>query len=323
MNDTEKAKIIELLTKDLQDEHAAIVQYLIHAYAFGEGELACELEAIAREEMQHFRWLAEMIVELGGYPSMKRGEVVFAGPKLIEMLQADVHAEEKAIKQYEEHIAAIDDPDVKILLERILTDEKAHYDDFTHFEEQQDPDSTVRMESALAEENRETAEFMQKMAEHEYTVVLQYLAHAFLTPHCEVEHEMEWQAIEEMRHLGWLAEEMEELGTRAEMKHDPLVLPESTADMLKVDIATEEQVAEAYRRQAGKSDDEDTQKLFTRLAKEEDHHIVVFSKLLDEVEEAEKPEEPPAEEPRGEVEEASEPSKPGFTVGSLLNREQR
>ena len=50
--------IIELLTKDLQDEHAAIIQYLTHAYAMGEGELACEIEAIAREEMRHFDWLA-------------------------------------------------------------------------------------------------------------------------------------------------------------------------------------------------------------------------------------------------------------------------
>ena len=62
-------KTIELLNQDLHLEHATIIQYLSHAYAFGEGELAGELESIAREEMQHFRWLAEEIVELGGRPA--------------------------------------------------------------------------------------------------------------------------------------------------------------------------------------------------------------------------------------------------------------
>ena len=45
--------IVDLLNEDLQGEHAAIIQYLNHAYGMGEGEMACEIEAIAREEMRH------------------------------------------------------------------------------------------------------------------------------------------------------------------------------------------------------------------------------------------------------------------------------
>ncbi len=45
----DKDKSITLLNKDLQDEHGAIIQYLNHAYAMGEGEMACEIEAIARD----------------------------------------------------------------------------------------------------------------------------------------------------------------------------------------------------------------------------------------------------------------------------------
>ena len=55
----EKDKIIALLNQDLEGEQAAVIQYLVHAYAMGEGEMACEIEAIAREEMRHFDWLAE------------------------------------------------------------------------------------------------------------------------------------------------------------------------------------------------------------------------------------------------------------------------
>ena len=66
--------IIDLLNKDIEAEHAAIIQYLVHAYSMGEGELSCEIEAIAREEMRHLDFLAETVVELGGVPSFKRGK---------------------------------------------------------------------------------------------------------------------------------------------------------------------------------------------------------------------------------------------------------
>ena len=49
----EKEKIIELLNQDIESEHGAIIQYLTHAYGMGEGEVACEIEAIARDEMRH------------------------------------------------------------------------------------------------------------------------------------------------------------------------------------------------------------------------------------------------------------------------------
>lgn len=313
----DKEKIIEMLHKDMQDEHAAIIQYLQHAYAFGEGELAAELEAIAREEMQHFRWLADIVVRLGGKPSMVRGEVVFDGPKVVDMLHADIRAEQKAIDQYLTHIALIDDPEIVEVLRRIVADERAHLGQFEGYADEQDPAAEVRMEPTITEADRPKAEYLQKDLKHEYTVVLQYLAHAFMTPHCEVEHEMEWQAIEEMRHMGWLAEEMESLGTRAEMVHDPLVLPDDTAEMLQADIAIEKEVASEYRRQAVSLGEHELADLLERIAGEEDHHVVVFSKLLGEVEEAEKPAQP-----------ASKPTppagaKPGFTVGSLLGKPQK
>ena len=84
--------IIGLLNKDLEGEHAAIIQYLTHAYAIGEGELACEIEAIAREEMRHLDWLAETIVNLKGTPSFKRGEMRKLGKAIASWMTDDVHA---------------------------------------------------------------------------------------------------------------------------------------------------------------------------------------------------------------------------------------
>ena len=129
----DKAQVIELLNKDIQDEHGAIIQYLSHGYAMGEGEMACEIEAIAREEMRHLDWLAEAVVELGGTPSLERGTMRMGGEAVVDWMKNDVMLEEGAIRQYQEHIKLVDDPKIKRLLERILSDEQSHHGNFVHF----------------------------------------------------------------------------------------------------------------------------------------------------------------------------------------------
>src|SRR4030043_1963185 len=95
-----KGEISALLNKDLEGEHGAIIQYLTHAYAMGEGELACEIEALAREEMRHLDWLAEAIVELGGKPSMQRGHMRMEGKSVIDWMKNDGLLEGGAITMY-------------------------------------------------------------------------------------------------------------------------------------------------------------------------------------------------------------------------------
>ena len=109
----DKSKMISLLNQDLEGEHGAIIQYLTHAYAMGEDEMACEIEAIAREEMRHLDWLAETIVEMGGIPSLKRGEMRMGGSLVGDWMGNGVLLEDDAINQYKEHIKAIDDPRIK------------------------------------------------------------------------------------------------------------------------------------------------------------------------------------------------------------------
>ena len=129
----DKDNVIALLNRDLENEHGAIIQYLVHAHAMGEGEIACEIEAISREEMRHLDWLAESIVALGGVPSLKRGHMLMDGVTPSDWMGRNVLLEEGAITQYKEHIEAIDDPRIKRLLRRILSDEESHSLDFKHF----------------------------------------------------------------------------------------------------------------------------------------------------------------------------------------------
>ena len=194
-------KIIKLLNTDLQDEHGAIIQYLSHAYAIGEGEMSCEIEAIAREEMRHLDWLAETIVELGGKPSLQRGSMRMSGKTVPEWMKNNVTLEEDAISHYKQHIEMIDNSRIKRLLKRILADEQAHHGNFEHFVEKSARESA---DDQRGNRKDDTTKMLNWGIEHEYTVVLQYLFHSYMTENEEARKQLEDQAINEMQHLGWL-----------------------------------------------------------------------------------------------------------------------
>ena len=277
----DKKKIVGLLNEDLEGEHAAIIQYLLHAYSMGEGEMACEIEAIAREEMRHLDFLAETIVELGGTPSLKRGEMRSGGKAVAEWMGNDVLQEEDAIKLYKEHIKAIGDPKVKRLLKRILSDEESHHGDFKHFVDKAKKEGAKDIRGSRQDE---VTQVLNWGIEHEYTVVLQYLLHSYLTPSDEVKEEMQNQAINEMQHLGWLAEGMVGGGGSPRIKHTKVDRSKKTADMLRAGIKIEKEVTETYDRAAKKIKDPDLKKLLLRIRDHEVYHTEVFTDLLKEEE---------------------------------------
>jgi len=275
----DKKKIVELLNQDLEGEHAAIIQYLTHAYAMGEGEMACEIEAIAREEMRHLDFLAETVVELGGTPSLKRGEMRTGGRAVAEWMENDARQEEDGIRQYKEHIKAISDPKIKRLLKRILSDEESHHGDFKHFVDKAKKEKTKDLRGSRRDE---VTDVLSWGIEHEYTVILQYLLHSYMTSSDEVKEEMQDQAINEMQHLGWLAEEMVGGGGSPRIEHAKVDRSTKTADMLRADIKIEKEVTGAYDRAAKKMKDTDLKKLLIRIRDHEIYHTEVFTNLLKE-----------------------------------------
>jgi bacterioferritin len=272
----QKKKIIELLNADLQDEHGAIIQYLTHAYAMGEGEISCEIEAIARDEMRHFDWLAETIVALGGRPSLERGTMNMAGKTVPVWMGNDVGLEEGAMKNYAAHIKLIDDPAIKRLLQRILADEKSHRGKFEHFVEKTKKEG---LKDIRGQRQDSTSKTLNWGIEHEYTVVLQYMFHSYLAKKAEARKQLEDQAINEMQHLGWLAEELAD-GGNPKIEHGKVELPEGTADMLKADVKIEKEVAAEYDRAAKVTKDAGLKALLLRIRDNEKYHIDVFNDLL-------------------------------------------
>jgi len=277
----DKDKMIALLNQDLEGEHAAVIQYLVHAYAMGEGEMACEIEAIAREEMRHFDWLAETIVSLGGTPSIERGDMRTGGEAVPDWMKNDVLQEKDAITLYEEHIKAIGDPKIKRLLRRILSDEKSHQGDFEHFVNKAQKEGARDLRGSRQDK---VTQALNWGIEHEYTVILQYLLHSYMTPNGDVKEEMEDQAINEMQHLGWLAEEMVDKKSSPKVEHTEVDKSTKTADMLRADIKIEKKVAAEYDRAAKEIEEPDLKELLIRIRDHEIYHADVFEDLLKEEE---------------------------------------
>ena len=277
----EKKDIIALLNQDLEGEHGAIIQYLTHAFAMGEGEMACEIEAIAREEMRHLDWLAEAIVELGGVPSLERGPMRMKGESVVEWMGNNVLLEEDAMNPYREHIEAIDDPKIKRLLRRILSDEEAHHAKFEHFVEKAKKEGAKDMRG---ERRDKVADVLNWGIEHEYTVILQYLFHSYMSRDKEVKRQMEDQAINEMQHLGWLAEELVDGRGYPRVEHLEVDQSTKAADMLRADIEIERQVADRYDQAAKEVEDPGLRDLLIRIRDHEIYHAEVFNDLLKEQE---------------------------------------
>ncbi len=322
----EKAEIIALLHKAIQSEHMAIVQYLLHAYRMGEGEMAAEIEAIAREEMRHFDWLSELAVELGGKPTIVRDELYGVVDDVVQNMRFDVQAEVDAIAMYRRYIELIDDPKIQLLLSRILSDEESHRGDFESFVAKAErgevtggggeagTEGAAMPKAPTPQPPARIAEILKMGMDHEYTVILQYLYHRYLMPDCEVGNEIEMQTINEMQHLGWLSEELVSVGGEAEMEHTSLALEGDAEDMLKADIAAEQAVTAAYSRQIPEIDDPDLKALVARIRDHEIYHAEVFRGLLDEIKAQEHKGEEPAPSPAPKTRPPS--------VGNLFGQKQ-
>lgn len=269
--------IIRLLNKDLEDEHGAIIQYLNHAYAIGEGEIACEIEAISRDEMRHLDWLAELIVELGGIPSVDRGKMLSGGASVPDWMKNNVQLEDGAISQYREHIEAIEDPKITRLLRRIVSDEESHHGTFMHFVDKTRREDVRDMRGAGGSKLART---LNESLRHEYTVVLQYMLHSYLAKDPDAKRKLEDRAINEMQHMGWIAEKLVDASGSPELEHDEVDRSREIGDMLRVDIETERAVAAGYDSASSEFAEADVRRLFRRMRDNEQYHAEVFEDLL-------------------------------------------
>jgi len=116
-------------------ELTAITQYLYHNLTESQNtDMSRTFMGIAKVEMMHLHMLGEIIVLLGGKPVFTSGypgqfwtgRAVTYSHALSDKLADNLKGEQRAIRQYEQHIAMIDDSYVKAVLKRIILDEEVH-----------------------------------------------------------------------------------------------------------------------------------------------------------------------------------------------------
>lgn len=312
MSQTTNTELIQMLAAAVQDEHAAIIQYLRHAYMMGEGELACEIEGIAREEMRHLWILSRWIVRLGGQPTTARGFTDLAGATSPEWMQRDVAAEDRAIAMYEGYLARIEDPDLRADIEHILADERRHRGDFVHFVDK----TTLEMQTPPAEPAEEPAPAMAAVdknslewaVNHEYAAILQYLVHSFLTMDKdeEISSQLMTQAINEMQHMGWFGEELVGSGEEMPLTHHPLTLPADPAAMLEADIQLENETAAMYGQFIKQMVDPGAKGVIDDARGQEMYHETLFGRLRKRLKPVTSP--------------AAAPTTKAWTVGTLKRK---
>ncbi len=312
MPQTNNTDVIQMLKAAVEDEHAALIQYLRHAYMMGEGELACEIEGIAREEMRHLWILSRWIVRLGGQPTTQRGFTDLTGAAAPEWMQRDVAAEERAIAMYEGYLTRITDPDLQADIAHILADERRHHGDFAHFVDK----TTLELQTAPAGPVEAPVAAMAAVdkdalnwgVSHEYAAILQYLVHSFLLMDKdeEISSQLMTQAINEMQHMGWFGEELVGSGEEMPLTHHPLTLPADPEAMLAADVKLENETAAMYGQFIEQMADPGAKGIIDDARGQELYHESLFGRLLKRL----KPVASPAAAPTTKV----------WTIGTLKRK---
>ncbi|MFZ2409997.1 MAG: ferritin-like domain-containing protein [Candidatus Methanoperedens sp.] len=129
-------ELLDLLNKAIAREIGVSVQYMWqHVMALGmkSPEIKDIFEDIAIDEMKHAEKIAERLFYLGGTPTTKPTPIKVGG-SLKEMIEANLKAEDEAIKMYTRIIELASekgDSTTRLLFEEILTEEEEHKHTFT------------------------------------------------------------------------------------------------------------------------------------------------------------------------------------------------
>lgn len=116
---------------------------------------------------------------------------------------------------------------------------------------------------------------------HEYEVILDYVYHALAGGDAGARHELLDLAVDEMKHLGWLAEHLTEVGGRPDLEGVAPPMPLTLADMLERGLAVERTVTEKYDEQARRTADGELKDLLRRIRLDELYHDHVFREMLE------------------------------------------
>ncbi len=265
---TEAAKVIDILNHNISLEHGAIVQYLLHAYAMGEGGVGAEVINIARTEMRHLKYFADVVVDLGGVPVLgPRGEMFLDAGSAKDMMANGVVAEEGAIVAYQAALDGLDHLQAQKIIERVLLDERFHKTQFQGFEDDAaDLPLPFPLPQVTDPDAGRVVTLLNDAIGREYRAILFDVREYIRSRDMKLRDHLEEVMIWSMKRVGLVADEVSERRGNVNLLDVPDVPgPLETAATLAEAIADEEHRAAQYARLASQLDDPDFQNLLPNL----------------------------------------------------------
>ncbi len=210
----ERRALIDMVNRDLADEHAAIIRYLVHGYLEGEDTpLGSSLISVSREEMWHMHWLGMIIGELEGEPNLMPAPYPHDPTSRATMLKSYVEYEEKLIPHYNGEADKVSDLHVRRVLQREAWESAIHARKFQRRLDKLSPEEAGGLPGGGSELPAEFLDRLQAEVSSKYTEMLQHIRTSWVFQKDEA---MGWkimdQAMEKMKQLAHFAEPIGEDG---------------------------------------------------------------------------------------------------------------
>ena len=205
-----KTELIALLNRDIADEHAAIIRYLVHGWLEGEGTpIGANLLTRSREEMWHMHWLGMIIAKLGAEPDLNPAAYPYDPTNRSTIFGSYVEYEEMLVPRYNAEASMVDDPHIKRVLERESWESAIHARKFRRILEKLQPEEAAGVPCGEQGMSEELINALQKEVTVKYTEMLQHVRSSWVFQKNGL---ISWnimdQAMEKMKHIAHFAEDM-------------------------------------------------------------------------------------------------------------------
>lgn len=217
-----KNELIVLLNKDLADEHAAIIRYLVHGWLEGEDTpIGASLLSRSREEMWHMHWLGMIIGKLGGEPNFIPAPYPYDPTNRATIFKSYVEYEEKLVPHYNAEAKMVDDLHIKRVLQREAWESAIHARKFQRILGKLRPEEAAGIPGRKPELPKEFLDMLQEQVTGKYNEMLRHIRHSWVFQKKGI---FAWQlmdqAMEKMKQIAHFAEDIGGNGIPPHFKPD-------------------------------------------------------------------------------------------------------
>ncbi|MCU0522112.1 MAG: ferritin-like domain-containing protein [Anaerolineae bacterium] len=322
----DRKAFIAMLNKDMADEHASIIRYLIHAYQVGESTpFGQMLLSTAREEMWHMDWLGDELGEMGEEPGMEQGIYPYDGTSNASLLRSYIEWEDNLIKMYDAQAAQVDEPELKRVLHQLGWESITHRRRFASWLDKLGSEGEKPLAPVEGDLSPDLVTRFHSEVDAQYKLVLQHLRHAFVLEgqSCPVGSELELTAMRHMKNLSHFAEELIDSGEDVPFSYPGVDQSSAVPDALAADLRLTTEAQErfiALSQDPEVAEHPDLKIEIDNLVTRNGLLTMVVKELLESVRSesgGESSSEAVSEPEKAAPEAGVKPTSGGFTVGSL------